>query len=431
MKISKLGIKIKDKKLRIGVFGLRRGAGFLNLFDKNPYTKVVAACDFDELRTMQLQKWRQDIVVYNDYGKFLEHDLDIVVICSYATEHAPQAVKALEAGKHVLSEVIACKTMAEGVALCRAVEKSKKLYMFAENYCYFSYTQEMQNLYRKGIIGPYRYGECEYIHDCRAEWPIVTNGPSHWRTWLPSTYYCTHSLGPIITITGTRPVKVTGFVVPNKLGYEAGRCGDDWGLLICTMDNDALTKVIPWSNGAHSGTTNWYRLYGTKGLMENNRWREYQRVNLFVQTSRDKHYQKSYMSKFRTHAAEATKEGHNGSDFFVIWRFIQAIVKGEKSPIDVYQAMDMTLPGILGYRSALQGNVPLAVPDFRNENVRKKYENDDWSPDPKDKRPGQPPPSILGDIKIPERIYEKIEKERKKRRNSEENNPYLSFVKKR
>ena len=45
-----------------------------------------------------------------------------------------------------------------------------------------------------------------------------------------STYYCTHSLGPILTITGERPVKVVGFETPNaeymaKLGYGGGTSG--------------------------------------------------------------------------------------------------------------------------------------------------------------------------------------------------------------
>jgi hypothetical protein len=39
------------------------------------------------------------------------------------------------------------------------------------------------------------------------------------------------------------------------------------------------------------------------------------------------------------------------------------------------------------------------VPDFRNETVRKQHENDDWSPWPEDRRPGQPPSSIRGEIK--------------------------------
>ncbi len=405
------------KKLRVGVFGIKRGATFAQLFDINPHTQLTAICDFDKLAVKQFLKGRGDISVYSDYEEFLQHEMDIVVLCNYCTEHAPAAIKALEAGKHVLSEVIACKTLAEGVELCRAVEKSGKVYMYAENYCYFSYILEMKRLYNEGVIGEYLYGECEYVHDCRPIWHILTSSKEHWRNWLPPTYYCTHSLGPIITITHTRPVKVTGFIVPNTLSKEVGRVADDWGIFICQMDNNAITKVIAWSMGPRDSI--WYRLHGTKGAMENYRLSETDTLDVYtIEATPDLDYKeekRSYKPEFVKYKEEARRYGHGGSDFFIVWEFVDSIIRGEKPPIDVYMAMDMTLPGILAYRSALSGNACLEVPDFRKEEVRQRYENDRWSPDPNDRSlPGQPLPSILGEINIPDEIYEKIERKRRK-----------------
>ena len=399
------------KKLRVGVLGLGRGAGFVRLFDSNPSAKTVAICDFDELRIRTFLGGRKDVGVYTDYDKFLGHDMDAVMIAGYCTEHAPQAVKALKSGRHVLSEVIACKTLAEGAELCRAVEKSGKLYMFSENYCYIPYVQEMRWLYKKGTIGDYTYGECEYIHDTRDCTYALIDGPGHWRNWIPSTYYCTHSLGPIVMITGTRPVRVNGFVIPNRLGREFGRVGDDGSVLMCVMDNGAVTKVNPWSYGPHDSI--WYRLHGLKGAMENNRWRDGNMLNLFIKNMGGKDIEKSYLPQLRKHAKEAERSGHGGSDFFVVWEFVDAAVNNKKSPIDVYRAMDMTLPGILGFRSALNNSAALEVPDFRKESVRKKYENDRWSPDPKDRNiPGQPLPSVLGRIQVPDSVYRKLKEKR-------------------
>ncbi len=403
------------KKLKVGIFGLKRGFTFFNLFNSNPYTTVVAVCEKNEVIKKFFEN--KNIYFYTDYDKFLEHELDIVVICNYCTEHAPAAIKALNSGKHVLSEVTACKTLAEGVELCRTVEKTGKVYMLAENYCYFSYTQEMKNVYEKGILGEYTYGEAEYIHDCRPIMHIITDQKNHWRIWLPPSYYCTHSLGPIITITKTRPVKVVGFVVPNILSREVGRLGDDWGIFVCLMDNGAITRIISWSTGPRDSI--WYRIYGTKGAIENNRLKETNTINLYTITM-DKNLKfkekiKTYPAKFKKYTKKAEKYGHGGSDFFVVWEFVDSIVKNKKPPIDVYMAMDMTLPGILAYKSAYLGNIPLEIPDFRKEEVRKKYENDNWSPDPKDKHiEGQPLPSILGEIKIPDIVYEKLFKKRKK-----------------
>ena len=66
--------------------------------------------------------------------------------------------------------------------------------------------------------------------------------------------------------------------------------------------------------------------------------------------------------------------------------------------MNVYRGIDMSIIGILAYRSALQDCTPLDVPDFRDEAVRKRYENDDWTPDPAKRKPGQPFSSVLGDI---------------------------------
>ena len=52
--------------------------------------------------------------------------------------------------------------------------------------------------------------------------------------------------------------------------------------------------------------------------------------------------------------------------------------------------------------------------DRKREEIRKQYENDNWSPDPKDEHlPGQPSPSILGKIKIPHSVYRMLEEARK------------------
>jgi hypothetical protein len=56
----------------------------------------------------------------------------------------------------------------------------------------------------------------------------------------------------------------------------------------------------------------------------------------------------------------------------------------------------MSSVGILAWKSALQDGAPLDLPDLRNESSRRAWADDHWSPWPKDARPGQPPPSVLG-----------------------------------
>jgi hypothetical protein len=68
-----------------------------------------------------------------------------------------------------------------------------------------------------------------------------------------------------------------------------------------------------------------------------------------------------------THAEAAQRAGHGGSDFFVIRDFVRAIRAGDQPPIDVYRALDYTVPGLISEQSIAQGGAPLPVPDFRGQ----------------------------------------------------------------
>ena len=57
--------------------------------------------------------------------------------------------------------------------------------------------------------------------------------------------------------------------------------------------------------------------------------------------------------------------------------FVKAIVGDETADIiDVYEALDMYFVGHFGYLSALDGNIPKAIPNFRNKEEREAFRND-------------------------------------------------------
>ena len=64
---------------------------------------IVAACDIDSPQ-LRLASEALSAVPYQDYDAFLAHDMDGVILANYFDEHAPLALKALNAGKHVMSE---------------------------------------------------------------------------------------------------------------------------------------------------------------------------------------------------------------------------------------------------------------------------------------------------------------------------------------
>jgi predicted dehydrogenase len=122
------GGKLK-KKVRIGVVGVRRGLSFARGAGEVVGMKLVALCDtWEEKLNKAAQEFK--VTTYSDYEKFLEHDIDAVILANYFHQHAPFAIKALKAGKHVMSETSACFTLAEGVALVEAVENGPKQGLF-------------------------------------------------------------------------------------------------------------------------------------------------------------------------------------------------------------------------------------------------------------------------------------------------------------
>jgi len=108
--------------IRVGVVGVGRGQSFARGSTEVVGMELVALCDLWEERLRQLGE-ELEVATYTDYDEFLEHDMDAVVLANYFHEHAPFAIRALEAGKHVMSETSANSTLAEGVALCRKVEE--------------------------------------------------------------------------------------------------------------------------------------------------------------------------------------------------------------------------------------------------------------------------------------------------------------------
>lgn len=363
--------------------------------------KLVALCDTreEELKAAGAQ---YGVATYTEFDKMLEHDLDAVTLANYCHEHAPLAVKALHAGKHVMSECLACKTLGEGVALARAVEKSGKIYMFAENYAYFAYVQEMRRLYKAGEIGEIRYAEGEYNHptSCR-EFAMLAPGVNHWRNYLPPTYYPTHAMSPIMHVTDTRPVSVNALSITSHPGDGwdmTARVADPGAIILCRMDNGAVARLMGIALRGHSI---WYRFHGTRGLMENLRTGNQGMLRVLHEDwdrEGDTPAERIYAPDFPFSGDQAARAGHGGGDFFVSHHFAEAIRKNEQPYMDVYRGLDMTFVGIQAWRSCLANGVPVDIPDFRSESVRKQYENDDWSPFPEDRRPGQPDPSIRGEV---------------------------------
>jgi len=385
------------------VVGVGRGQSFAQGATDVVGMELVALCDTWKERLEAVGN-RYGVTTYTDYERFLEHDMDAVILANYFHQHAPFAIKALEAGRHVMSETASNTTLAEGVALCRTVEKTGLTYMLAENYPYTAFNQEMRRLYRTGEIGRVTYAEGEYNHPMAPRDRLaISPGRNHWRNWLPPTYYCTHALAPLMYITDTMPVKVNGLSIAcREVDELTVRLGDPGCVILCRMDNGAVFRIFGLTLPGHS---NWYRVHGTHGAMELVRGPGYfgpGQVRVWHEPwdcPPNQPTERTYVPDWPEHGALARRAGHGGGDFWTSFEFANAIRSGKPPYLDVYRGVAMSSVGILAWKSALEDGRPFEVPEFRDESSRSRHEDDHWSPWPEHAGPGQPAPSILGRLK--------------------------------
>lgn len=390
------------REIKVGVIGVGRGMSFAK-YCSYAGLKLVAICDQWKEKLDEAAK-TYHVKTYTDYDKFLKHDMDAVILANFFDQHAPFAIKALKAGKHVMSETSCNATLAEGVELCRTVEETGLIYMLAENYPYTKFNQEMRKVYRAGEIGRVTYAEGEYNHPMAPDDRLrIAPGVNHWRNWLPSTYYCTHALAPLIYITETMPVKVNALSISiPEVDTTTVRVADMGSVMLCRMDNGSVFRIFGLGVPGHS---NWYRVHGTCGAMETTRGPGYfgpEQVRIWHDDWDQKGkepLERTYKPGWPEHAEQANKAGHGGGDFWTNFHFANAIRSNKQPFLDVYRGVAMSSVGILAWRSALEEGKSFDIPNFKKESERKKLENDHWSPFPSHAGPGQPPASILGKIK--------------------------------
>lgn len=407
---------LKDEtppRVRFGVLGAGRGMSIMRYCEISENAVLTAVCDKDERCLEEVKALYGDkVAYYTDFDAFLRHDMDVVVLANYANQHAPFAIKALYAGKHVLSELLPVQNMAEAVALVEAVEATGKLYMYGENCCFMPAPKKMAKLFRERRMGTFQYGEGEYLHNCENDWYRHCHADeNHWRNNMSAFYYCTHSLGPLIHIAGLRPVSVTGFEAPfNKKMARMGAKAGPFGVEMVTLENGAILKSLHGVGSVKYSL--WYSVQGDMGVLESER-------NIAGPDG----VQKLLMQGDRVEGSDDglwtdtdTDDGlselaegfdHGGGDYYLLYNVCEA-VKGNRQAeiIGVYEALDMFLPGLFAYYSVLDGGKPQTIPDLRNKSERDKWRNDTRCTDPAAAGDQLIPSYSKGNPEIPQSVYD-------------------------
>lgn len=340
---------------------------------------IVAVCDIvpeaAERAAAQL-----NATAYTDFDKFLRHGLDVIIIATPDTLHAQQAALALEAGVGVISEVPGTTTIEDARRLVQAYRKSGGFYMLLENYGYRDEIELIRRLVQAGEFGDVYFGEGEYIHDCRGL-NRFADGTLTWRGSAFSGYvYIWHSLRPLLYILNDRPQSISAMATSQPGRLEADIDIMDNVVSLIKTEQGRLLKIRVDIVSPRPHLMDYYALQGTKGAFEGTRgYGDPPRIWLESLEPADRpgksgpsvhwrpltDFENEYIPDRVAARAEAAKTGHGGSDYWTMKGFVDAYRSGDAPAVDIFRALDCSMPGVIALQSARAGGIPLDVPDPR------------------------------------------------------------------
>ena len=158
---------------------------------------------------------------------------------------------------------------------------------------------------------------------------------------------------------------------------------DDVSVILTQNDDGSIFRFTGCAKfGAHH---NFYRVCGTNGQIENPRGMGGRVMLRYNEWTKPEGACSSALYDANWNDPDEKfirQSGHGGGDYLSARLFIECIQAGKQPehPFDIYSAVTMSSVAILAHRSALDHGKSFEIPDFRQEEARKQYENDRLTP---------------------------------------------------
>lgn len=390
----------KIETVRIGVVGLgNRGPGAVQRLNHIEGAEIKALCDIRPERVnavkQKLEGTRHKPEIYtgkaDEWKKMCDRpDIDLVYIATPWDLHAPMAVYAMNAGKHVCVEVPAAKTVEECWQLVETSEKTKKHCIILENCCYDFFELLTLNMIRQGLFGEIVHGEGAYIHtliDANFEkeqyydmWRLKENLRN-------GNLYPTHGLGPVAQAMDiNRGDKMDYLVAVSSADFQMAAMAkelaakDDFykpyvnkkfrGNMNTTTIRTTKGRTIMLQHDVTSPNvySRIHKISGTKGSCL--KYPEPGKIALghegWVSEEEFKNLESKYTAPIVTKVGEMAKQvgGHGGMDFLMDWRTIDCLRNGLPVDMDVYDAALWSAIAPLSEKSVANRSNSVDIPDF-------------------------------------------------------------------
>jgi predicted dehydrogenase len=388
--------------ISIGLVGLGSfGSCFAPLFKSHPLVDRIALCDREPERVARWAKHPTFASKFNPRDAYATLEdicrakLDAIVLITQPWLHAPQAIQAMESGKHVYSAVpiISIPDAEETLEWCdrvvRSCSRTGMHYMLGETTYYRPEAMFCRRMASRGAFGDFVYAEGEYFHpydwkvaDLRQvkasrlesvsgrEWLEVQAGYDARGVRTSPMTYPTHSTSGPICVMKAHAVKASAF------GYRT-RSGDPYFddheftnvTALYEMSNGAEMRICEYRELAYPESDVFgletFRVFGTKGSFREDRWadRESWRI-LSVAEMRDP-LPPEVARAFREELGEAEMlGGHGGSHAYLAHEFVDAVAHGRAPTINAWEAARYMAAGVAAHRSALRGGERVDVADW-------------------------------------------------------------------
>lgn len=352
-KTSKEWTPVSDRKLRVGIVGYgacRFGAAFS--FQDHPNVKVAAVSDLFPDRCAALAKACRCEKTYPSLEEMIKDDtIEAVFVATDAPSHARHCIDVLEHGKHAACAVPATfGSLEDADKLYEVVKKSGLNYMMFETSYFRPDCYAMREIYNAGGFGKLLYAEGEYYHYSVGGVPSYKN----WRVGLPPQWYPTHSNAYFVGVTGGSFTEVSCMAMPSLLerlqpqnNVYKNAFGTEVALLR-TSEGGSARMAVSWdSPGDH----------GERGRVRGQRGSFYDKYEGLEKKLPD-------VTPVPLPPGVAAG-GHGGSHGRLMNEFVHSILENRKPLVDIAQALNMTVAGVVSHMSAIKDGELLKIPQYK------------------------------------------------------------------
>lgn len=150
--------------MKVGIVGTGIGRIHAGGYKKCEDVEIKTICDVDSERAEKFAAEFDVKNICNDYKELMADDeIDAVSICTPNALHAPIAMAAFEAGKHVICEKPISTNTADARQMVEAAKKSGKIFMMGFNNRFRGDTQLLKKCIENGDLGEIYYAKTGWL----------------------------------------------------------------------------------------------------------------------------------------------------------------------------------------------------------------------------------------------------------------------------